>query len=171
MKKRQPTRLQDYDYASPGAYFITLCTKDKKNILGRIVEEKTVLSVAGEVVMNVWMDLPQHCPLLELDEFVIIPNHVHDILWLHEKNPRVGAGLKPSPTQPQKKHPLSEIVRAFKTLSSRRINQLNRTPSQTNWQRSFYDHVVRDEKDLLNHRKYILENPVRWTLDEYYQVN
>jgi REP element-mobilizing transposase RayT len=96
---------------------------------------------------------------VELDTFVVMPNHVHGIIVLTEP---AGAGLKPAPT---KKPPLSEIIRAFKTFSSRRINALRDMPGISTWQRNYYEHVIRDEDVLSRVREYIATNPLRWELD------
>lgn len=167
---RTSPRLLDYDYAQPGAYFVTACTKNRKCVLGRVTGETVTLSVEGEIVKSVWQALPNHYPHLKLDEFIIMPNHIHGILWLLEtRQPHVGAGLRPAPTQQAKCHGLPEIMRALKSFSSRRVNEINHTKGQSLWQRSFYEHILRDDEDLYNHRKYIQENPLKWTLDDYYR--
>jgi REP element-mobilizing transposase RayT len=109
---------------------------------------------------NAWADLPQHYLNVKCDAFVIMPNHIHGIILLREFN--VGAGLKPAPTR---RHGLPEIVRALKTFSARRINEIRRTPGASVWQRNYYEHVVRNDDELLCIREYILNNPMRWDND------
>ena len=94
-----------------------------------------------------------------------MPNHIHGIIFLEEVVSRnVGDGFKPSPTQ--KAHGLSEIIRGFKTFSARKINVLNSSEGKHfHWQRSFYDHIIRDERALENIREYILHNPLKWKTD------
>ena len=136
-------------------------------MLGKVVGEDTRLSTEGEIVQAIWDELPEHYENVELDKFVVMPNHVHGIIWIKEdENAKVGAGLKPAPT---KQHGFQEIVRGFKTFSSRRINELNKTPGTPFWQRGYYDHVIRNDKDLFEHRKYIINNPLKWHLDEYFR--
>jgi len=180
---RRSTRLPEYDYTQPGAYFITICVKDRRYRLGAIIDEEMVFSKEGEILQDVWEGLPKHYPNIKLDEFVVMPNHVHGIIWILEiEEPFVGAGLRParnekrrkqegqrpSPTKKSKAHGLPEIVRAFKSFSSRQINEFRHTKGSKFWQRSFYDHIIRDEEDLCQHRKYIQENVLKWCLDEYH---
>ena len=94
------------------------------------------------------------------DVFAVMPNHVHGIIMIHDENRR--SGSKPDPT---KKHPLSEIVRAFKTYSSRNINVLRHTPSSVVWQHGYYEHVIRDELDFREIGEYILSNSAKWDSD------
>ncbi len=125
------------------------------------------LNDAGRIVQHCWDDLANHFAHVELDAFVVMPNHVHGIIVLTDG---VGAGLKPAPTS-MKRHPLPEIVRAFKTFSSRRVNQLHQTPGTPVWQRNYYDHVIRTENDLSNIREYIVNNPLKWGLDALNPAN
>ena len=110
-----------------------------------------------------WHRLFEHYPELKLDAFVAMPNHVHGIIVLVEPT---RAGLKPAPTFVYGRHGLAEIVRAFKTFSSRGINQLRGTPGRRVWQRGYYEHVIRNEADLHEIRQYIVNNPLKWDLDE-----
>ncbi|MBI4651259.1 transposase [Candidatus Desantisbacteria bacterium] len=161
---RKNQRLQNYDYSQNGYYFVTICIHDKKEWFGKIENEKTVLNEYGEIVFKCWIDLPEHYKNIKLDEFVIMPNHVHGIVVIDNVgNGLVRNGLKPFPTN---NHGLSEIIRGFKTFSSRRINEKISDDIKFQWQKSFYDHVVRDEKSLHDIRKYIQENPLKWGLDD-----
>jgi putative transposase len=184
---RHSIRLQDYDYSQAGAYFITVCTHKKECILGKIAEGKFCINNFGQCVMESWYDLPTHYPNIQLDEFVIMPNHIHGIIILHDKPP-VGAGLRPAlvgkgstalskraglrpaPTDKNSKniHGLQEIVRAFKSFSSRKINKIRRRTGQPVWQRNYYEHIIRNESDLYNARRYIINNPISWENDDYY---
>ncbi len=176
--ERRLTRLREHDYAAPGAYFVTVCTLHKEPILGEIQGESLRLSPAGLIVNEAWHDLPRHYAHVQLDAFVVMPNHVHGIIFIEEPSltDSVGAGLRPAPTHhdrpaPSKgvssrRHGLSEIVRAFKSFSARRINALHGTLGARVWQRGFYDHVIRNEDDLARIREYIAMNPLRWSLDE-----
>ena len=168
---RKTTRLPDYDYTQAGAYFFTVCVKEWKRMLGEVVGEDVVLTKEGEIVQTIWNELTEHYEDIKLDAFVVMPNHVHSIVWIHEDKVTrvVGEGLRPSPTKKTKRHGLPEIVRAFKSFSARKITELRCTQGQPFWQRSFYDHNIRDDEDLYNNRKYIQENPLKWSLDEYYK--
>jgi len=123
------------------------------------------LNPLGEIVEDVWTGLPDHHPHIELDAFVVMPNHFHGLVILKPNPTVVGEGLKPSPTA-TRRHGLPEIVRAFKTFSARRINALRGTPGQHLWQRSYHDRIVRNETELNRLREYIATNPLRWHLDQ-----
>ena len=171
--------MQGYDYATPGSYFVTICTRNRACVLGDVSNGETRLSKAGQVAKSVWEGLPLHYPHVQLDTWVIMPNHVHGILvLLPEEHVNiygglvVGAGFKPAPTNANadngssvRRHGLPEIVRAFKTFSARRINDLVGEPGVPFWQRNYYEHVIRDEASLNRIRQYILENPARWDDD------
>jgi len=152
---RRSIRLKGYDYSQAGAYFVTICTKARGCLFGEIIDGEMVLNPFGEVVQACWDDLPRHYPHVELDAFVIMPNHAHGIIMIS-----VGAGFKPAPT-----HGLPEIIRAFKTFSSRRINDLRDMSGVPLWQRNYYEHVIRNEESLNTIRRYIIENPLRWADD------
>jgi len=154
--RRRSLRLPEYDYSQAGAYFVTICVSQRKCLLGEIRDGAIQLNDSGTIVRDCWHDLAHHYPNMELDAFVVMPNHIHGVVVL------VGAGLRPAPTNP----PLSEIVRVFKSFSSRRINALRGTPGLTFWQRGYYEHIVRDDKSLDRIREYIVNNPRRWELDQ-----
>ena len=176
-RRHHSIRLQGYDYTRQGAYFVTICTRNRECLLGDIVEGRMHLSEAGRLAQAVWEDLPHHYPHVQIDVWVIMPNHMHGIIILTEAqateddmqsgaDPKtnVGAGLKPAPTAPTR-HGLSEIVRAFKTFSARRINALHNTVGTPFWQRNYYEHVIRNESALDRIRQYIVDNPARWPED------
>ncbi len=159
MRERKSNRLRNYNYSQNGYYFVTICTKERKEFFGRVEEEKMNLNHYGEIVNQCWYELPKHYLNCSLDSFVIMPNHIHGIIVIDNEK-IVGNGLKPFPT-----HGLSEIIRGFKTFSSRRINEMIKEGDNFQWQKSFYDHVIRNEKSLTNLRQYIMYNPVKWELD------
>lgn len=167
---RRSIRLKGYDYTQPGAYFVTICTSKREHVFGHIQDEKMHLNRYGEVVQFNWNNLPKIYPHVQLDEFIIMPDHIHGIIML--KNDPVGAGsptiesltknpYKPAPT-PQKRHGLPEIIRSLKTCSATRINQLRSTKGNPVWQRGYYEHIVRNEQALFNIRRYIINNPLKW---------
>src|SRR5438128_7480443 len=158
--RRRPMRLKDYDYSSPGAYFITITTADRACLFGAIAHGEVRLNVAGCIVQRVWNELPAHYPDVETDEFVIMPNHFHGVVVLLDPI-TVGAGLKPAPSR----HGIPEIVRAFKTFSARPINEMRRAPGVSIWQRNYFETVIRNEQSLNRIRQYILDNPARWEFD------
>ena len=156
--RRKSIRLKEYDYSQAGTYFVTICTQDRECLFGQIVDENMILNENGKIVLSCWNDLPNHYSHVRLDAFQIMPNHVHGIIFI------VGAGFKPAPT-PTKRHGLPEIVRAFKTFSARRINESRRTPGESIWQRNYYNRIIRNEDELNRIREYIIDNPLKWDLD------
>jgi putative transposase len=155
IRRRRSLRLQEYDYSQAGAYFVTICVQGRECLLGEIVEGEMQLNNYGKIARDCWHDLPHHYVNIELDAFVVMSNHMHGIIVL------VGAGLRPAPTNP----PLSKIIRAFKSFSSRKINELRNTTGSPVWQRGYYEHIIRDDKSLNRIREYIVNNPLRWELD------
>jgi putative transposase len=180
---RRSIRLKGYDYAQPGAYFVTICVRERECALGEVVNGEMVLSDAGRIVHACWDDLPNHYPHVQLGAFIIMPNHVHGIIVLLDDAivvgaghvvgaglvgaGLVGAGLRPAPTTGPavKRHGLPEIVRAFKSFSARRINEMYGAAGVPFWQRGFYEHIVRKDRELNAIRRYILDNPLKWALD------
>jgi REP element-mobilizing transposase RayT len=160
--RRKNIRLAGYDYKQSGAYFVTIVTQNRECLFGEIVDGGMRLNEAGKVVAGSWAALPNHYANTGLDEFVVMPNHIHGIITLQDC---VGAGLKPAPTMRGKRHGLSEIVRALKTFSARNINALRQTPGLAVWQRNYHEHVIRNEKSLERIRQYIQDNPLRWAFD------
>jgi REP element-mobilizing transposase RayT len=140
---RRSIRLRGYDYSKPGAYFVTICTHDRESSL-------ETASVAG-LVTAAWADLPWRCPGVALDEFIVMPNHVHGIIVL------TGAASS-APT-------LGEVVRAFKSLSAIEANRARGAEGQPFWQRNYYEHIVRDDDELRIIRQYIRSNPSMWETD------
>jgi putative transposase len=126
-----------------------------KTTMGPLINE------IGAIVKSVWYDLPKHYLNVELDQFVVMPNHIHGIVVLCGP---VGAGLKPAPTTP-KGRGLPEIIRALKTFSFRNINSFLKTPNRPIWQRGYYEHVIRNEDSLNKIREYVIHNPLSWHLD------
>lgn len=151
---RKQLRLRGYDYTFPRAYFVTICSAGKRPVFGSIRGERIVLSPAGEIVRSEWIALAERFSRLVLDEFVIMPNHLHGVLAF------VGhaGGASPSPT-------LFEVIGAFKSISTIKANRLLRRRRVPLWQRSYYEHIVRTGEDLRKIQRYILENPLMWSSD------
>ena len=153
--KRKSMRLKEYDYTTAGLYFITICCENRKEYFGQINNCEMKLNAAGKIVDETWNDLINHISNIELDYYVIMPEHFHGIVFLHN-DARVG--FEPTPT---KKISLFEVVRQFKTFSGKRINMLNNTPGNPIWQKGYYERIIRSENELNNIRKYIIENPTK----------
>jgi len=235
IRHRKSLRLQGYDYAQTGLYFVTVCTENRRCLFGEIIvgagskPAQMVVNENGEIVKNTWFDLVNHVDDIVLHEFVVMPNHVHGIIEIDRhrngtvvdraglepaptrengferaglepaptrgnefvgagskpalagQNGFVGAGSKPAPTRgnefvgagskpasTEKRQPLSEIVRQFKTFSAKRINQLRNSSGAKVWQRNYYEHVIRSEESYLKIAEYVRHNAATWLTDKYY---
>jgi REP element-mobilizing transposase RayT len=176
---RRSIRLKGYDYTQVGAYFITICTWQGKCLFGDVVNNEVQLSHYGETVRLKWHYLPRRYPHVQLDAFVIMPNHVHGIIFLIDGNATnvcgVGAGLEKihdqktdlfCKTSPYQRHGLPEVISGFKTFSARRINQIRCLAGVPVWQRNYYECIIRSEESLQKIRKYIIKNPLFWQQDK-----
>ena len=161
LPKRKSTRLSGWDYSTPGAYFVTICTHEKRCILSEIhvgeqlAAPETRLSPLGQIVETQLLALPKRFPTLRLDQYVIMPNHVHLLLTI----PESAGGASSSPT----------IVSAVQALKSQTARLCSAAYGfKPLWQRSFHDHVVRGEADYQAIREYMENNPANWAEDRYY---
>ena len=163
---RRSVRLRGFDYRSVGAYFITIRTRNRECLLGSVVSDNIVLSPIGEVVAAAWHAIPRHFPTVELDAFIVMPNHAHGILAITA--PRRGTACRAPTGGFGRPVPgsMPTVVRSFKPAATRAVNLSGGTPGFTLWQRGFYDHIIRDDSELNRIRRYIEENPQRWGLDE-----
>ena len=172
-RRRKTLRLKGWDYTSPGAYFVTICTHQRAHLFGRVVDGKMVLNAYGKIVWEEWFKTAQVRPYVALfeDEFVVMPNHIHGIIWIVELDPAVGARRRRAPTKEQFGKPVAgsipTIIRSFKSAVTRGINAHRGTPGERVWQRNYYEHIIRNERALQAIRRYIAENPLRWHLDRY----
>jgi len=180
---RKSMRLKNYDYASNGYYFATICVKGKIEYFGKIDNGKIELSEIGKIANQCWLEIPKHFPNVKLDEHIIMPNHIHGILIIDNNTAgnknfcsesgdnycfKIVAGNKNFCSlrgwYGAKSRSLSSIIRGFKigVTKWRRNNSHN----EFQWQKSFYDHIIRDEKSLDKIREYIASNPAKWELDK-----
>ena len=167
MRTRKPNRLQNYDYSRSNYYMVTIDVDNRERKLGTIENGKMILNISGRICLSVWNGLPSHYHNLTLDEFIIMPNHIHGILYLNGGCKRANfkrEGYKPSPTD--KNYSLTEIIRGFKTFSSKEINRRTGIDGLFKWQRSFHDHIIRDRRSLETMRQYIIDNPANWSVGE-----
>jgi len=149
--RRRSIRLQGYDYSQPGAYFVTICTHGQQNILGDVIDDSVHMSPLGEIVGQMWRGLPGRFERVELDQFVVMPNHVHGIIVI---TPVVGVGaihelpLRELPRQSKaqrRRMLLPKVIGYFKMNASKVINELRGTPGGLVWQRNYYEHIVRGD--------------------------
>ena len=167
LPKRKDLRLKNYDYSEYGAYFITICTKEKRKILSNIVgaihespEIDVKLTEYGKIVEK-YIQISKTRFNVEINQYVIMPNHVHLIVEIIPNDMRA---IRESPLQSRSL--ISQIVGFIKANSSKEIHKIN--PDLDVWQRGFYDHIIRDKHDYEEISKYIYENPLKWQFDELY---
>jgi len=177
---RRSIRLKDYDYSQAGAYYVTIDIQNRECFLGEIVDYEMIMNEAGKMVDEQWNALLERFPNIELDVYQVMPNHFHGIIVIvgailvvapdmETKNiPENGAGTRPVPT---KNPTLGNIVGAFKSITTNEyidgVDNKNWPQFYKKlWQRNYYEHVIRDEKDLNRIRDYIQSNPANWDEDE-----
>jgi len=150
---RRSIRLRGYDYSQAGVYFVTLCAHERARLFGSMEGAVVRLNEVGHLVQRLWEQLPEHFSGVELDAFVVMPNHVHGIVVLSD----LGA-MNRAPT-------VGEIIRAYKARCTHGINRLHGTKGQPIWQRNYYEHIIRNESSLQEIREYIANNPAQWAID------
>ncbi len=183
--RRRSIRLRDYDYSCAGEYFVTICTWQRECLFGEIVDSVMRLNDAGQMVKDSWRQILNHFSGVNIDQYVIMPNHFHGIVTIvgagsprpgARDNRTVGAG-SPRPglsdpkteggeTPPLRRATLGQVVGFFKYQSTKRINILRDNPGTPVWQRNYYERVIRDDRELDGIRQYIADNPARWEEDE-----
>jgi REP element-mobilizing transposase RayT len=163
------TRLESHDYGSNGFYFVTICTKEKIHYFGEIVdtldetETHCYASLRGTEIAKIandcWLAIPEHYPFVILDEFIIMPHHLHAIIAIHKEEETT---YSTNTFGPQSRN-LGAIIRGFKSSVKRDANKEN---IDFHWQARFHDHIIKDEKTLCAVRNYILANPRNWQRDK-----
>ena len=165
LPKRKHPRLKEYDYSQNGCYFVTICTEKRVQILSKIVgrglapaemEYDIRLSKYGAIAKQQLFELEERFENVVIDYYCIMPNHIHLIIAIDET-----AAASHRPT-------LNDIVCSFKSITTRLINKMDNVKGRKVFQPSYFEHIIRGEKDLFEIRKYIEENPVKWETDEYY---
>jgi hypothetical protein len=157
---RRSTRLKSWDYSWPWWYYVTVCSHERKCIFGKIVDDEMRLNSIGQIVEQEWLRTPHVRREVELDMYVVMPNHFHGIIILNDV---VGATRRVAPHEvvgeipvgahgcaPLRRKPLSlgSFIAGFKSVATKRINELRNTPGYPVWQRGFHDHIIRNEADL-----------------------
>jgi REP element-mobilizing transposase RayT len=175
---RRSIRLKDYDYSQAGAYFVTICTHNKKCMFGDVINGEMKSNEIGIVVNQCWIAIPQHFPDVVLDEFIVMPNHVHGITILNvgAKNvsplPNASDSNRAKNVSPLQHHGTSmtigSIIRGFKIGVTKWARQ--NAAAYMPWQRNYYEHIIRNKAELNKIRKYIVNNPLNWETDENYKA-
>ncbi len=183
---RRSIRLPGYDYARAGAYFVTICTYQRECLFGEIAGGDMRLNPLGQIVQEEWLKTAVLRPRVRLDTFVVMPNHVHGIIILNDDRGgtddrrgtlqraptielRTHHPLQRAPTRERFGQPTSDsiptIVRLFKSATTKRINEMRKTPGVPVWQRNYYEHIIRTADELYRIQEYIAANHLRWHLD------
>ncbi len=158
-RNRHSIRLRGYDYAQAGAYFVTICAWQRECLF----EDRRF----ADAIRGAWEWLPSKFYRVRLDEFVIMPNHIHFVIWLLDENYDGRGGQLPAPTRTHNNIRISlpDAVGAFKTIAAKQINLIRGTPGNPVWQRNYYEHIIRNERALDAIREYIQNNPANWEFD------
>jgi len=172
--------LQTWDYANNGAYFITICTQNREHFFGNIKNGNMQLSEIGKLAQQFWYEIPNHFPMVELGNFVVMPNHVHGILIIDKTNDEpfvetrhclvstnieTNSIIGSSRFQNQGKNTISSIVGSYKSIVTKTSRQMNPNFGR---QSRFHDHVIRNSKSFDNIQHYIEQNPLKWNEDTFY---
>ncbi len=179
--QRKSPRLQGYDYRQEGAYFVTICTYQRVHLFGDVVNGEMKLSSIGQIAENLWLALSGHHPNIVLDAHIVMPNHMHGIIFITDQQDpsQIPVGRRPASSAaslPQKHSKgnlagtLSAIVGGYKSAVTRAINQQMGLSAPIIWQASFHDHIIRNERALNHIREYVQTNPTRWEEDTFYKV-
>ena len=156
MKHRKHIRLPGYDYSTPGAYFVTICTRLFQCLFGQVSNGIIDLNNLGRLAHDCWTSIPDHYPTVAVDVFQIMPNHLHGILLFEED----GSSQRISPS-------LGNVIGSYKSAVTRQIHALPGHSKILIWEANYYEHIVRNEDSLQKIRHYIVNNPLRWELDTY----
>lgn len=179
--QRRSIRLPEYDYSQPGAYFVTLVVSQRRPLFGKVEAGEMILNDLGRLVADAWSALPatfNHC---EVDEWIVMPDHFHGILWLHDLCPAGEAAGRVLAFQSEQDFPaasplhlhlsgpaagsLGAVIRHFKSITRCRINVTRRKPGTPVWLRNYFERIVRNQDELDRAREYILNNPLQWQID------
>jgi REP element-mobilizing transposase RayT len=176
---RRSIRLSGYDYRRDGAYFVTICTRERVCVFGEVAGTGVRHSRRGLIAAHCWNEIPIHRPYVTLDEFVVMPNHVHGLFWIEAGLCRgdtcvaqeAVTRITPADERP---HPaagsVGAVVGSYKAAVSREINRLRPGAARDFWQPNYYEHIVRTDQALETIRHYIRTNPERWGADAYNPV-
>lgn len=181
MFHRRSIRLKGYDYSQSGCYFITICVQNRENVLGTIIDDTVELSPAGLMVEYWYKEIGKKFFPTILQEFIIMPNHLHGIIMINDPICAVGADRCVCPQQNIKNiqgahtgAPLPHIIRWFKTMTTNQylqnIHKFNWAPiNKRLWQRNYYEHIIRNEQEYFAIEQYIQNNPKHWEKDDLFK--
>ena len=169
---RRSIRLRGYDYSREGAYYVTVCTREKKCLFGNIIGKKMLLNDAGKMIRSVWQGIPDRFPNIDLDEFIVMPNHIHAVFVINQQDmcrgePCVRPHNRQNGTLP---NTVGRILQAYKSITTDEyiagVKQRGWKPFRYKlWQRNYWEHIIRDTEDYNHICEYIYDNPAQWQND------
>jgi putative transposase len=162
---RRSIRLQGHNYSSAGTYHVTICSHQRLHLFGEIVDGQMQLNSIGQIVIAQWQNIPRHFPNVELDEFVLMPNHLHGIIIISDREASEISPNKRAFMQGTQVNSLGAIVQNFKSVTTRKINRIDRGAGTPIWQRNYYEQIIQGDRILDNIRQYIADNPSNWESD------
>jgi putative transposase len=163
-KFSRPPRISNFDYTQPGAYFVTINTYNRMNLFGKTADNSVFLNEFGLISSSCWKEIPVHFPQLQLDEFIIMPNHLHGMLWIISDNLNnrgdtaccVSTDYRQEKFGKPVKGSIPTVIRSYKSAFTRLIRKKHK--HITIWQSNYYEHVIRNDNDLDKTREYIRYN-------------
>jgi len=163
---RQTIRLRNRDYSTNGRYYITICTQNRECTFGNIIDNIMKLNESGKIVKYEWVKTARIRPNIQLDKYIIMPNHIHGIIIINNYGgvwqcaPTIKNEFR-SPSQT-----IGSIIRGFKSAVTKHINKIRHTPAKAVWQRNYYEYIIRNRYDMGRIRQYIEMNPANWAQDQ-----
>ena len=162
--RRKTNRLRDHDYTHPGIYFVTICAHESARLFGRVIDGAMRLNELGCLVEHEWRKTAIIRPTVELDLYVVMPNHFHGLVCIANS----GAANRDARRTVSRSNSLGAIVGNFKAAVTKASGNLAFPPPRPIWQRGYHDHIVRGERELEHIQRYIIANPAKWQADRYY---
>ncbi|HQW51717.1 MAG TPA: hypothetical protein PL082_06635 [Tepidiformaceae bacterium] len=164
--RKTSNRAPHFDYRSVGAYFLTVVTYQRQPIFGEVIDGRVALNAAGRLVAREWRTTEQRRRNLRLDDFVVMPNHVHGIIHITTELPRPrDADESDSPPLRSPSHSVGAVMRGFKAATTAELNRLAECPGRPLWQANYHDRILRTEREVAAARRYIRMNPANWPGD------
>lgn len=174
ISQRKSLRLKNYDYSQNGFYFITICIQNKECLLGEIINQKMILNNAGMLIDTIWHEIPKYYEGFKIHEYIVMPNHIHGIIEISSQG-RIQGSEGGDRTPPLRVLTLSDVMQRFKTMTTNKYiygvknYDWKAFPKQL-WQRSYYEHIIRNEKTLEEIQTYIIDNPRNWDKDSLFTI-
>ena len=166
---RRSIRLKGFNYSQAGAYFLTICARDRQSLFGEILNGQIILNSFGKLVQTEWLRTAVLRPTAILDYFAVMPNHFHGIIFLTSAIGANSGTARRAPTEERFGNPVSgslpTIIRSFKSAVTRGINERSNSFRIPIWQRNYYEHSIRNDDELNRIRQYIIDNPLNWEVD------